>query len=110
MPRVSNAIVPPISNILRFAICFRNLLSRDMFLKNFIDCNALYTFAVLSTPVEEGGFGDPPNPGRGLAALCTPAQNDPSSEGGFGDPQTPAEGCQPSALPLLMITLHADLM
>jgi len=28
----------------------------------------------------------------------------------LGTPQTPAEGWLPSALPLLMITLHADLI
>jgi len=28
---------------------------------------------LISNPVEEGYFGDTPSPGRGLAALCTPA-------------------------------------
>jgi len=36
---------------------------------------------IISTRVEERFFGDTPNPGRGLAALCTPAPHDPSSSG-----------------------------
>jgi len=60
---------------------------------------------VISKPFKEGFFGDTPNPGRGLAALCTPADFHHSSAGfekrdDWGTPQTPAEGWLPSALPL----------
>src|SRR5437899_12726267 len=32
----------------------------------------------ISNPFKEGFLGDAPNPGRGLAALCTPAPHGPS--------------------------------
>jgi len=33
----------------------------------------LHSRFLISNPFKEGFFGDLPNPGRGLAALCTPA-------------------------------------